>query len=56
MKKYFETPAVNMTLLESTDLIMASAELVKKNGSLGTVKDEAEAANNLWMGAGDGWL
>ena len=57
MKKYFETPAVNMALFDNTDLIMASAEqLAKKNGNLAAVKDEAAAANDLWKGTGDGWL
>ena len=58
MKKYFETPAVNAAILDADDLIMASTEqlVVKKNVTLGTAKDDSKAADDLWYGAGAGWL
>lgn len=56
MKKYFETPDINIAELAAVDTIMASAELVKRNGSLAAVKDEAAASSDLWMGADEGWL
>ena len=56
MKKYFETPALNAVELDAMDAIMASAELVKRNGSLANIGDEAPASGDLWMGNDAGWL
>ncbi|MCH5188768.1 MAG: hypothetical protein J1F63_10225 [Oscillospiraceae bacterium] len=56
MKKYFETPAVNAIEFDAVDLIMASAELVKRNTGLGAIQDTDEPKADLWMGANEGWL
>lgn len=57
MKKYFETPAVEMTTLTpDSDVMTASANLVnKKNSNLNSITD-LEVSTEIWKGAGEGWL
>lgn len=58
MKKYFETPEIEMTALTpDTDVMAASANLVnKKNTNLSTVEDASAASTEIWTGAGGAWL
>ncbi|MCH5186889.1 MAG: hypothetical protein J1F63_00700 [Oscillospiraceae bacterium] len=57
MRKYFETPEVEMTTLTpDTDVMAASANLVNKKSNMSSVSDTDETKAEIWMGASEGWL
>ena len=55
MKKLFTNPEISAVELEQSDVIMVSGEIAA-NRNLNVVTKDNFAPQDIWKGAGEGWI